>query len=254
MADEESAVPLWELLIVSACLAVGGILKGATGAGAPILAVPALAAFYDVRFAIVVMTIPNLVTNAMQAWQNHSHRLDRRFLVPFFGAAVVGVSLGTWALAGLDAGLLSLGVAFAVLAYVALRIFRSHWRLGMPQARRLALPFGLLSGLLQGVSGISAPVSVSFLSAMHLGRETFMSTVSLLFVTFALVQLPALTLAGILDASGLGLSVLALLPMLVGMPVGAALMRRLSREGFDRVVLALLAALAVYMIWQAAWP
>lgn len=49
---------------VAFCLLLGGILKGATGAGAPLLAVPAIALLFDVPFAIVVMVIPDVFRQA----------------------------------------------------------------------------------------------------------------------------------------------------------------------------------------------
>ena len=45
-----------------------GILKGATGAGVPIITVPVISAFYDVRIAVVIMVIPNVLTNVHQLY------------------------------------------------------------------------------------------------------------------------------------------------------------------------------------------
>lgn len=244
-------MPITELLVVFVSLTVGGVLKGATGAGAPILAIPALAAFHDVRFAIVVMTVPNLVTNLLQVWQNRQHHLRLDFLVPFLAAASAGVLVGTWILAGLDSRTLSLFVALAVLCYLALRLLKSSWQLDMAHARWLAAPFGFVSGVVQGSAGISAPVSLSFINAMQLERRIFMNTVSLLFVTFVSVQLPALALAGILTSTELMLSCLALLPLLLGMPIGAFISRHVSRQTFDRLIMLLLAGLALRMLWAA---
>jgi uncharacterized protein len=249
-------LPVFELAIVFICLACGGILKGATGAGAPILAIPAMAAFHDVRFAIVIMTVPNLVTNLMQAWQNRKHHLPANFLVPFLASAAIGVMLGTWALIGLDSRTLSLVVAVAVLLYLVLRVTKANWQLSITLATRLAALFGLMSGVVQGSAGISAPVSLSFLNAMHLDRLTFMSTVSMLFVAFVAVQLPALAFTGVLTLSGFLLSCAALLPMLLGMSFGAFISRTVSRDTFDRLIMLLLAGLAAKMLWDAlvsAW-
>lgn len=247
---EESALPVFELAVVFICLACGGILKGATGAGAPILAIPAMAAFHDVRFAIVVMTVPNVITNLLQAWQNRHHRLGAGFLLPFLLSAAVGVVLGTWVLVEVDSRTLSLVVALAVLLYLALRVTKASWRLSPPFAARLAAPFGLLSGIVQGSAGISAPVSLSFINAMQLDRLTFMSTVSLLFVTFGSIQIPALALTGVLTLTGFLISCAALLPLLLGMPIGAFLARTVSRETFDRLIMILLAGLATKMLWD----
>ena len=47
--DQISFADPLSLLAIALTVAMGGILKGATGAGAPIIAVPVIAAFYDVR-------------------------------------------------------------------------------------------------------------------------------------------------------------------------------------------------------------
>ena len=50
------------IIAILIAFALGGILKGATGAGAPIVTIPVIAAFYDVRVAVIIMVIPNLLT------------------------------------------------------------------------------------------------------------------------------------------------------------------------------------------------
>jgi uncharacterized membrane protein YfcA len=204
-----------------------------------------------VRYAIVIMTVPNLVTNLLQVWQNRRHHLRPNFLVPFMAAAAAGVLIGTWILAGLDSRTLSLFVAVAVLLYLALRLFKRDWQLDMAHARWLAAPFGFVSGVVQGSAGISAPVSLSFINAMQLERRVFVNTVSLLFVTFVAVQLPALALTGIMTQGGFMFSCLALLPLLLGMPLGAWISRHISRQTFDRLIMLLLAGLALRMLWAA---
>ena len=49
-------------------LGSGGILKGATGAGAPIIAVLDLAILFDVPTAMPIFSLPNLFANISQAW------------------------------------------------------------------------------------------------------------------------------------------------------------------------------------------
>ncbi len=44
-------------------LALGGMLKGATGAGAPLIAVPVMAMYFDVPMAVTVFAVTNLLAN-----------------------------------------------------------------------------------------------------------------------------------------------------------------------------------------------
>lgn len=235
---------LWELALVALSLFLGGLLKGATGAGTPILAIPAMSLLFDVRLAIVVMMAPNVLTNAWQGWQYRAHLAPGRFTWPLVLGGVLGVLIGTWLLASLPLHLLSLIVALAVFAYIGLRLARPDWVLSFEVAQKLALPAGLAAGLLQGASGISVPASLTFFNAIRLPRPVFIGTISMLFVGFSTVQALALMLSGVARPQEIVLSVLAMGPIAVGMPVGAALARRLPPRLFDRAILILLAVIA----------
>lgn len=239
-----------QLAIIFACLAAGGILKGATGAGAPVLAVPALAMMFDVRFAVVVMLLPNLLTNVWQSWHFRHHRLPLAFNLRFAGAGAAGVCLGTLMLAFLSRDVLSLLVAAGVFAYIALRLARPDWRIAYAPARRLSVPAGLLGGVLQGASGLSAPASITFLNAMKLERACFIATISVFFTVMTVLQILALGHLGLLRSHDALLSLLAIVPLCAFMPLGGALARRLSRAHFDRVILVLLAFLAVKLVFD----
>lgn len=242
---------LSELAIAFVCLALGGILKGATGAGAPVLAVPALAMMFDVQFAVVVMIVPNLMANLWQAWFCRQEKLSTRFVTVFSIGGALGVVVGTFLLASLSHTILSLIVAFSVFAYIGFRFARPDWMIGYPLGLRLSGPMGLFSGMLQGASGISAPISLSFLNAMRLERRTFMATISVFFAVMTAAQIPALGFVGLLTPATVGISVLALIPIFMFMPVGGLLARRFTRETFDRVMLVLLAALALKLVFDA---
>lgn len=241
----------YELAIVFACLAAGGILKGATGAGAPIFAVPALAMLFNVKFAVVVMLMPNLLTNAWQGWRFRAHRLPNAFIWSFAGAGALGVLVGTMMLAFLSQELLSLIVAGAVFLYIALRFARPHWHIAYDLGRKLSFPAGLAAGVLQGASGVSAPASLTFLNAMKLERPIFISTVSIFFATITLLQSAALGYLGIFHARDAIISLAAMIPIFAFMPVGAALARKMSKDAFDRAILVLLGILALKLVYDA---
>jgi uncharacterized protein len=252
MLSELSPALIGEILLVSACLAVGGILKGATGAGAPILAVPALVALFDVRFAIAVMVMPNLLTNLWQAWRFRENLPVATFTLPLILGGMAGVGAGTLLLAVVPAAQLQILVALSVFGYVLLRFAKPHWKIEMERAKSLALPAGLAAGFLQGASGLSAPISLTFLNAMRMERPVFIATISLFFTTFGAVQLIALSAGNMLSWMELLYSFLALIPIWAAMPFGVFLSRRMSPEVFDRLILALLSAIALKLMLDAA--
>lgn len=239
---------VYGLILGAVGLALGGILKGATGAGAPVIAVPILAMVYDVPMAVALFSIPNVVSNAWQGWQFRAHHLSRRFALTFALAGGVGAAIGTVMLAKLPAEALLLTVAFAAIAFVAFRVTKPDWALSRAWGDRLVGPAGLVGGVLQGAVGVSAPVSITFLNSMKLERPQFIATISVFFATMAVPQIPMLVSYGFLDWNRAGLSVLATGILFATMPLGTWLARHISRVTFDRIILVLLLGIALRLI------
>lgn len=239
------------IALAAAGLAAGGILKGAIGAGSPIIAVPILALLYDVPLAVAIFTMPNLLSNLWQGWAYRAHQIAPRFVWTFAGAGALGAGVGSVLLAALDGEILLAVVATAVFVYIGIRLARPGWTLGRETAGRLAGGAGFIGGVMQGAGGISAPVSVTFLNAMRLERPEFIATISVFFAAMSVVQIPALWSLGILTPERAALSFAAAIPLFGAMPLGAWLARHVSRETFDRIILWLLAAIALRLLYGA---
>lgn len=240
-----------DLLFAIVGLLLGGILKGATGAGSPVIGVPVLAVIFNVPMAVAIFTIPNLATNIWQGWHFRGSQLSRRFTLTFAGAGALGAGIGSLLLAFLPGEALMGIVAGVVLLYIAFRLFRPGWSLSRPLANRLCAPAGLVGGMMQGAGGISAPVSVTFLNAMKLERGQFIATISVFFCAMSVVQIPTLAGLGILTPRIAALSLGAMIPLFAGMPLGTWLATRISREAFDKVILVLLGVIALKLLYDA---
>lgn len=233
------------LLCAVLALSLGGILKGATGAGAPVVAVPAIALFFGVPAAVVVMMMPNLLSNAWQFWRYRRHLPEGGFAWWFAGAGFGGAILGTQLLAHAPPDFLLHMVAAGVYLFIVFRILRPGWVLPMAAARRAVLPVGVAAGVLQGATGVSAPISITFLNALALPRPVFIAAISLFFFAMTVAQIPALAAYGLLTPPDLLVSMGALLVILASMPLGEALARRFSPAHFNRLILLLLTAIAL---------
>ena len=233
------------LIFIALGFVLGGILKGATGAGAPIVAIPVIALYYNVPIAVTVFLVPNFVANAWQIWTYRRDYLSPGFVARFVGAGVVGVAIGTMMLTSLPGAALKLIVAVTVTIYIAFRLLRPDWQLAFDRALRLAAPVGFVAGVLQGASGISAPVSITFLNAMRMERAQFIAIISAFFISMLVVQVPMLWGYGYLTIDRFLLSCAAAVILLCFMPVGAYLARLFSKEVFDRIILGVLGILAL---------
>lgn len=233
------------ILIVALALGLGGMVKGAIGLGLPIVSIPVLAAFLGVPHALAIIVTPLVVTNLWQMLQYRRDRPRATFLWPLVGTGLVGIVLGTWALTELPVEALSLTLATIVTIYIATILLKPAFTLTSATGFRLAPIVGLVGGTLQGATGISAPVTVTYLHAMRLERAPFIYAVSVMFFAFAVIQGAALAVAGVLTPIRLLEGAAAVVPIALGMPVGNWLATKLSRKAFERLIVGILAVMAV---------
>jgi len=245
-----NSMDLMSALIMAAALAAGAVVKGASGMGLPLVALPVLTAAFGLQHAVGLMTIPLIVTNVWQVWRFRGEvRSDRLAFMPLFlVTGALGIGVGTWALTALPERVLVLVLGLLLLAYIGLRLATPHWSVGPALARRLGPLAGLGAGILQGATGISSPIGVTFIHAMKLARDAHVFAVSTMFLLFSLVQLPALWAAGVMRPEWMLQGLLALIPILVFMPVGQWISGRLSRQAFDRMILIFLAIIGLTMV------
>jgi uncharacterized membrane protein YfcA len=237
-----------ELLWIAVALSAGSIVKGATGMGLPMVALPILASFLGVPHAIAIMSLPILLSNGWQVWQHRTDIKGLGFLTWFLPMSVVGIAVGTYLLTALPAQTLSLILGVMVLAYIALRLARPDFALPRGAARLMAPAIGFSAGTMQGAAGVSAPITVTFIHALHMPRAEQVAALSCIFLVPTLFQFPALWIAGVLTPMRLLQSAVALIPVVVLMPIGARFGRLLSREAFDRIILAILGFIACELL------
>ena len=238
-------------ILVGFAFAMGGILKGATGVGAPLVAVPVMATFQDVRFAVAVFVLPNLITNFIQAIAYRKALKNKIFLFTLSASAATGAFAGSLALYQASTSLLELIMAVLVLVYIGFRFYKPDWQLSMQTARQINIPVGILAGFLQGALGISAPATLTFLNAIKFERSEFIVIVSAFFFTMSVIQLPTLTYLGIMKIDHYMLGFLAVIPLVISMPIGAIILRHASQDLFDKLILFILLGVAIKLLWTA---
>ena len=237
------------IIAIFTAFALGGILKGATGAGAPIITIPVIAAFYDVRIAVIIMVIPNLLTNIGQLYQFRKTILPFFFTVSFALGGGIGAFLGTILLVSLPIKILTLSVAIIVIIYILLKIAVPSWKLVYGKAKKLVFIMGAGGGILQGSAGLSAPISITFLNSMKLERNQFIPTISVYFGVMSIFQMPTLYYYDFLNIEIIIVSVMSTIVLMCFMPLGSWIAKSISKETFDKVTLILLGFIALRIIY-----
>lgn len=227
---------------------MGGILKGATGAGSPLITIPVLAIFFDAKLAVILMCIPNLISNSAQIVQYKNSANSIFFSIKFAVAGGIGCLAGTIVLASMETGFIQFLVGTLTLGYVLVRLLKPKKQISCSLSRILTPLVGLFGGVVQGSCGISAPVALSFLNALNLKREAFIFSISCFFFSMALVQICTVYFFGLLSLTIVFLGVLSIIPQIAFMPVGNYLIKKFSAGTFDKLILLFLIILSIKIL------
>jgi uncharacterized protein len=235
----------WDVVIIVVAIAVGAVIKGATGGGLPQVAIPVMAPFIGVEHAVVIMAIPGIVSNSWLAVHHREEYPRTRDLPSLVWLGVVGAILGTVALKSLDGRVLSAVLVVVIVAYVVVVLVHPGFHLPPRLTRVASPPVGLVGGVLQGSTGISGPLITTYLHGFRLPPKAFIFSLAVLFGISAVVQTVTLAVVGLYTGTRLVESLLILLPIAAFQPIGSWASTRLSRTTFQRVTLVLVAASAV---------
>ena len=136
-------------ILVGVALLFAAFVKGATGLGFPLIATPMVALLLDIRIAVTILILPNLLMDITQVFRDgFPYAILRRFK-SMIGLTIIGVFIGTMVLVMLPLWALNLSLGIMVLVFVTSNLLKFDFTIP-PAAEKILSPiFGLLSGFLK---------------------------------------------------------------------------------------------------------
>jgi len=233
---------------MAAVVLAAGFIKGAIGFGFPSLATPLLSLVVDVKTAVVVLILPNIVMDGIQFARRGAPLATVRRFGTLLLSGGVGIVLGTRVLTLLSPRTATLILGVFVLLFVALSVtglapkIPPHWE------PWLSPPAGFAAGVIGGVTNSPATALVLYFHGIGLAKHDFISSIAFTFFFYKLVQLGAVTWYGLLPWSLLGVSVALAAVAVAGFAVGLRVQDRMDQRSFNRVVLVFLAVLGAWLL------
>lgn len=240
-----------EIALVLGASLVGAFVKSVTGMGYPLLAVPLVALALGIEEAVVIVSGPNAVANFVLCWQARGGRAQARDLPVLVGTAFLGAFLGTFLLVTLPEDPLLILLAGTIVVFVVNFVRSPELRLQPATTRRWSPAVGSIAGVMQGALGVSGPVVGAWMHGYRLPSQAYVFSVTMIFGVAGSVQLVLLVLSGLYTPERLGVSALALIPVVLMVPVGTRSRVRLGGRGFDLAVLGVLLASGAALVVRA---
>ena len=235
-----AGVPLWAVLVIAAVVAVGAFVQATLGLGLGLLGAPLIALIEPalVPTLLLLLAVP---VSCVVLWIERHHVSWRviRWALP---SRIPGTVLGVWLATTFDDR--ALGVVVAVM--VLLAVWLSFHAIEVPQTPTMLVGAGLAAGTAGTATAIGGP-PMAIVMAHRPPREV-RGTLSFFFVVGSVFSVLLFQAQGELPEASVALAV-GYLPILAVMSwAGHRAHRRLPRETFRRVVLALCAASATVLL------
>jgi len=243
--------PVLSAILAAGIVLLSALLKGAIGFGFPTLGTPLLSLVMDVKAAVVVLILPNIVMDSIQFVRRGAPMATvRRFAVLLlFGA--VGTVIGTRLLVALSSRTATLILGLFIVGFVALNATGLTLHVSRRWEPWLSPVAGLLAGVVGGITNVPGTPLVIYFHALALGKHEFVASVAFTFVAYKVVQLGAVFYYGLLSPSLVGISLVLTLVALLGFGLGLVVQDRLEQRMFNRVILVVLGLLGIWLILRA---
>jgi len=247
---DPSAIGLLPLVLIVTTIAVGAFIKGITGLGLPIFAIPTLAMFVPIDHAVVIMVLPSVIANSWLILVHREHLPVLKEHRTFIILGVAGAFTGTWILASANDTILRSLLAFWLGIYLLQHFLNKDTPRTISAGNLTAGPLGFAAGTLQGATGISAPIIAPYYHARNLTTSMYAFAVASSFMLLSVSQLVGLTTANLITPTLAGYGVLATITTMVFIPVGVRYSHKLSQRTFGRILITVFVLIEVKLIYD----
>jgi len=235
-------------ILIGATFLLAGLVKGVIGMGLPTVAMGLLALALPPAEAAAILVVPSLVTNVWQLLSGPRFASLARRLWPMMVAVVLGTIAGAGVLAGNVAGLAKIGLGIALIVYAVMGLAGIRLTVAARHEPWLGPLVGAITGLVTGATGVFVIPAVPYLQAIGLERDELIQALGLSFTVSTVALAIGLLRVDAWQTDAVWISLLALVPALIGMQAGQWLRQRIAAATFRRVFFAGLLLLGATLV------
>jgi uncharacterized protein len=222
------------VIVLAAITLLAAFVNGALGYGFSSLTVPIALVFYTNRILNPALVVIEVFINLYVLFINRdSVPAVWKRVFPILIGLLPGVAVGAFLLASLHPGWIKF-VTYTVLLPLIL-VQAAGLRRPIRSERLIGLPFGTALGFLYSVTTISGPPLAILFNNQGLVKKEFRAGLALIRVAESSLTAIVYYHLGLFVAESQSILWMIIPSVLVGIPLGAYLIRRLDAETFRRI-------------------
>jgi uncharacterized membrane protein YfcA len=223
-----------EALALGGITLLAAIVNGALGYGFSSITVPLALLFLTNRVLNPALVPIEVVLNAYVLWVNREALPDvQRRVLPVIVGILPGVLVGTLLVTRVHPEWLKFATFAALLPLILLQA--AGFRRPVRSERAFGFTFGTGVGLLYSVTTISGPPLAVMLNNQGLAKREFRAAMGIIRLAESSLTAIAYAYAGLYTAQSIALIPLIVPSLIIGVPLGAWVIRHMDAETFRRL-------------------
>ncbi len=222
------------MIALAAITLFAATVNGALGYGFSSLTVPLALLFMTNRVLNPALILIEVVLNAYVLWNNREafSRTWRR-VMPIVIGLIPGIAIGTAIVAQVNPGWLRFYTYIVLLPLILVQA--AGWRRPIKSERVVGFGFGSALGVLYSVTTISGPPLAIILNNQGLAKKDFRAALGVVRLAESSMTAVAYAYAGLYTVTSFSLIPWIVPSILLGVPLGAFVIRRVGHETFRRI-------------------
>jgi uncharacterized membrane protein YfcA len=241
----------FSLAIIAVTFLLAGGVKGTIGLGLPAISLGILVATFDLKTAMAIIVVPAFVTNVWQAVVGGNIIVILKRLWPFLFFAIATIGIGAIALTTINTLYLLTLLGGLLLSYSTLHLIGLQFSIQLRHEKIIGPLMGAANGIFTGMTGSLSMPGVLYLQSIGLSRDIQVQAMGILFLLSTVGLTITLKSHDLLSSDLTTISVLAVIPSLIGMAIGQNIRKRLSEQKFKRVISIAIFLLGAFIILKA---
>lgn len=226
-----------DLAVLISITFIAAAVNGAIGYGFSSITVPVALLFYTNRILNPALVLVELVINSYVLFMNRASipNIWKR-VAPILIGLVIGVGIGSYILSMVHPA----WVKFVTYAFLLPLILLQAAGIRKPikAERAIAVPFGTGIGMLYSVTTISGPPLALLFNNQGYAKQDFRAALSVIRVAESSLTAVAYGIIGFYSAGSMEIIPYIIPSVVIGIPLGAYLIRWMDPESFRRISMA----------------
>lgn len=234
---------MWTQTILIAVGFVAGLMSGAVGFGGGMILLPVITSFYGVAVAVPVSTVAQLLSNLSRVGIGFK-QIQWKQVGLFLIFAAPLTALGAFGFAVVPKQLMT---RILCVFLVAFAIMKLTGKINLPRSKATMLAGGGITGLINGLLGISGPLSSAVFLTLGLAPVAYIASEATAATAMHIIKIIMYGKLNLLDGQMLLNGIYIGAAMIVGNFIAMHTIKNIRKTLYQRIVAGCMIAVSIWL-------